>query len=63
MVKLITLVMLTSGASVGTFVGKFWLYDRELECDFRDDIKNILTILDILKDTAIYFMLLSYLLK
>lgn len=63
MVKLITLVMLASAASVGTFVGKFWLYDRDLECDFRDDIKIILTLLDILKDTAIYFILLSYLLK
>ena len=63
MVKLIVLSMLAFGASVGTFVGKFWLYDRELECDFRDDIKIILILLDILKDAAIYFMLLSYLLK
>ena len=63
MIKFITLLILACTGSVCTFAGRFWLYDRELECDFRDDIKVLLMLADILKDVTIYFILLSHLLK
>lgn len=63
MIKFITLLILAGVGSVCTFTGRFWVYDRELECNFKDEIKFILCFADICKDIVIYLILLNHLLK
>lgn len=63
MLKFGTLLTLSGITSLVTFVGRFWIYDRDLRCDWKDDVKLILHILDVFKDTFIYFLLLSYFLN
>ena len=59
--KFITLLVLACGASVGTFLGRFWVYDKE---EFwHAELRATIQLLDILKDVAVYFAILSYLLK
>ncbi len=61
--RLITLSIISGGLAIAYMTGKFWTYDRCCESEWSDTVKLFYILLDVIKDCAVIFLILNYLLQ